>query len=99
MGMVNYLKKLCPILGDVAALLAERQGATTFWNWSHVHKKAFEQCKAMMTSRVMRIPINHDLSGNIYLICDSSIVGLSGWLGQMDIKVGQIRPAYYYSRT
>ena len=95
MGMVNYLRKFCAKLGDVAAPLSELQGATTFWNWSHMHQKVFEPCKAMMSSGVILKPINHDSPENIYLMYYASIIGLSGWLGQMDSKVGKIRPAEY----
>ena len=50
-----------------------------------------------MSNKVLK-PINPDPAQSICLICDSSNLGLSGWIGQMQDD-GIIRPARFYSKT
>jgi len=48
-----------------------------------------------MSNAVLK-PINHDSNEQIYLITDTSNVGLSGWIGQKED--GIIRPVAFHSR-
>ena len=49
-----------------------------------------------MSNKVLK-PINPDPAQKIYLICDSSNIGLSGWIAQKQDD-GMIRPARFHSK-
>ena len=49
-----------------------------------------------MSNKVHK-PINPDPDQRIYLICDSSNIGLSGWIGEMQDN-GIVRPARFHSK-
>ena len=49
-----------------------------------------------MSNKVLK-PINPDPDPRIYLICDSSNIGLSRWIGRMQDN-GMIRPARFHPK-
>ena len=78
LGMVNYLRQFCPELAAAAAPLSELQGSTKQWKWTDLYSHSFQTCKDLIMSNKVLKPINPDPEQRIYLICDSSNIGLSG---------------------
>ena len=97
LGMVPYLRQFCPELAAAAAPLSELQGSTKKWKWTDLHSHSFQTCKDLIMSNKVLEPINPDPDQRIYLICDSSNIGLSGCIGQMQDD-GIIKPARFYSK-
>ena len=97
LGMVNYLRQFCLELAATAAPLSELQGSTKQWKWTDLHSHSFEACKDLIMSNKEVMPINPDPDLRIYHICDSSNIGLSGWIGQMQ-DAGIIRPGRFHSK-
>ena len=93
--MVNYVKQFCPELAAVAAHLSELSGLTKEWKWTDLHSHSVQTCKDSIMSNNVLKPINPDPDRNIYLICNTSNIGLSEWIGQMQDN-GMIRPARFH---
>ena len=76
LGMVNYLRQFRPELAAAAAPLSELQGSTKEWKWTDLHSDSFQTCKDLiMTNKVLK-PIDTNPDRRIYLICNSSNIGL-----------------------
>ena len=97
MGMVNYLRIICPNQAVIAGPLSELQGQTKRFKWTELHQESFNQCKEIIQSNRVLKPINHESGEPIYLITDVSQPGIAGWIGQYD-STGKMRPAEFHSR-
>ena len=97
LDMVNYHMQSCSELPAAAAPLSELQGSTKQWKWTDHHSHSFQGCKDLILCNKVLEPIDTNPDQRIYLICDSSNIGLSGWIGQMQDD-GKIRPARFHSK-
>ena len=78
LGMVNYLRQFCPGLAAAAAPLSELQGSIKQWEWTDLHSHSFQACKDLIISHKDLKLIDTNPDQRIYLICESSDIGLSG---------------------
>ena len=74
----------------------ELQGATQPQKWTDLHKTAFEQVKKLVQKTQIIRPINHKSNDPIYLVTDTSDIGIGAWIGQG--QPHDIRPARFFSR-
>ena len=95
--MVNYLRQFCTELAAAAAPLSELQGSTKQWKYTDLHSDSFQSCTYRIVSHKILEPMNVDPDQRIYLMCNSSNIGLSGWIGQIQDD-GMIRPARFHSK-
>jgi len=96
MGVANYFARFCKDLVTKGRCLYELQVSTKQFKWTHLHDEAFKQVKVLIMCNSVLKPINHKSNEQIYLITDTSNVGLSGWIGQEEDSI--IRPAAFHSK-
>ena len=97
LGKVNYLRQSCTELAAAAARLSQLHVSTKQWKWTDLHSYSFHICKDLIMSNKVLKPINPNPNQRIYLICNSSNRGLSGWIDQMQDN-GIITPARFHSK-
>ena len=96
LGLINYYgrfqRSLASILGPLHVLL--RKSVT--WEWSDACQKAFEACKAQLSSS--KVLVHYDTAKPLKLDCDASSYGVGAVLSHM-MEDGSERPIAYASRT
>ena len=95
--MANYLIQFCLQLGTMAASSSQLPGATKDWKWTSLHNVSLEEVTALIMSDLVLKPFTPDTSQRICLVCDSSDIGIAGWITQKQ-EDGLIRPARFHSR-
>jgi hypothetical protein len=81
-GLVNYLAPFLPnILAYSGPLMAITQNGTPF-HWRPLHKQCFEMVKRICTKSLILKPINPHNGIAIWVICDTSKVGIGSMYGQ-----------------
>ena len=97
LGMVNYLRQFRPELAAAAAPLSELQGSTKQWKRTDLHSDSVHTYKDLIMSNKVLKPIDPNPDQRMYFICDSSNIGPSGRIGQMQDN-GMIRPARFHCK-
>ena len=90
-GMVNYLKRLSPVLSELTEPLRRLQKSDTVWAWESEQQAAFEKTKTALTT--LPVLTYFDKDKDHIIQTDASKTGL----GAVLLQEGQ--PVVYTSRT
>ena len=96
LGMVQYYHQFLPNLATALQPLHELLKKGVVWKWTKKCQKAYEMCKANLTSKTLLV--HYDQNKKLKLDCDASSYGVGAVLSHV-FDNGDERPIAYASRT
>ncbi|XP_076059845.1 uncharacterized protein LOC143036400 [Oratosquilla oratoria] len=94
MGVVNYYRRYCPNLADVAAPLTRMLSCKPF-RWDEGADAAIDGCKRLLSSHPVLVAPDHGKT--FYILCDASQVAVGAMLAQE--RDGSMRPVSFMSQV
>ena len=96
LGLINYYGRLQRSLASILGPLHELFRKFATWIWSEACQKAFEACKAQLSSS--NVLVHYDTAKPLKLDCDASSYGVGAVLSHV-MEDGSEKPIAYASRT